>query len=167
MKNTFAAVIITPIGKLGLIINNAKLTGLQFLPVDTPILINKNSNANKIASIIEQYFHDPKIAFDVSIDAVGTPLQQKIWQELQRIPVGQTRTYGEVAKIVGTSPRIVGNACRCNPIPLVIPCHRVLSKAGLGGYFGVEQEHFLQIKRWLLAHENCSVVVPRRNNAAT
>lgn len=62
-------------------------------------------------------------------------------------------TYGEVAKIVGTSPRIVGNACRRNPIPLIIPCHRVLAKAGLGGYFGVDHEHFLQIKRWLLAHE--------------
>jgi len=167
MKDTFAAVIITPIGKLGLVINDAKLTCLQFLPVDTPLLISNNPDINKIASIIEQYFCDAKIVFDIPIYTTGTPLQQKIWQELQKIPSGQIMTYGQVAKIVGTSPRIIGNACRRNPIPLVIPCHRVLSKAGLGGYFGAEQEYFLQIKRWLLEHENCSVVVPRRNNAAT
>jgi len=153
MKNTFVAVITTPIGKLGLIISNNKLIGLKFLPENTLLLINKDPGISRIASIIEQYFYDPKTTFNISIYAVGTPLQQKIWQELQKIPPGQTMTYGEVAKIVGTSPRIVGNACRHNPIPLVIPCHRVLAKAGLGGYFGVDQEHFLQVKRWLLAHE--------------
>lgn len=153
MKNTFTAVIATPVGKLGLIISNNKLVGLKFLPADALLLTTKNLTANKIALIIEQYFCDPKIACDMPIYAIGTPLQQKIWQELQKISPGQTMTYGEVAKKVGTSPRIVGNACRRNPIPLVIPCHRVLSKSGLGGYFGVNQEHFLQIKRWLLAHE--------------
>lgn len=153
MKNIFAAVMVTPIGKLGLNIDAGKLSGLQFLPENTPVLINKDSAINKIVANIKQYFCDPKVIFNIPIDTTGTLLQQKIWQELQNIPVGQTRTYGEVAKIVGTSPRIVGNACRRNPIPLIIPCHRVLAKAGLGGYFGVDQEHFLQTKRWLLAHE--------------
>ena len=149
----YAGIIISPIGKLGLIVTDHKLTTIHFLPSNTPLLPPQNPIAVKIIAIINQYFYNPKTTFDIPIHAMGTPLQQQIWQALQLIPPGQTMTYGQVAALVGTSPRIVGNACRRNPIPLVIPCHRVLAKAGLGGYFGVGQEHFLQIKRWLLQHE--------------
>jgi methylated-DNA-[protein]-cysteine S-methyltransferase len=74
---------------------------------------------------------------------------------MQSIPAGETRTYGELAKAIGSSARAVGGACGANPIPLVVPCHRVVGAGGsLGGFMGAREEGFeLMIKRWLLAHE--------------
>ncbi len=67
----------------------------------------------------------------------GTPFQRAVWAELRRVPPGQTRTYGELARRLGTGPRAVGAACRANPLLLVVPCHRVVAASGaLGGYAG-------------------------------
>ncbi len=83
----------------------------------------------------------------------GTPFQQRVWALLRRIPPGVTRTYGELARQLGTAPRAVGAACRTNPIPLFVPCHRVVAASGAGGYFGRTAGRWLEIKRWLLARE--------------
>jgi len=74
---------------------------------------------------------------------------------MQRIPAGKTRTYGEVAQELHSSARAVGGACGANPIPLVVPCHRIVASGGsLGGFMGAREEGFeLGIKRWLLEHE--------------
>ncbi|MGK0673659.1 MAG: methylated-DNA--[protein]-cysteine S-methyltransferase [Halothiobacillaceae bacterium] len=82
----------------------------------------------------------------------GTPFQQRVWRALAEIPLGQTRTYGELATRLGTSPRAVGGALRANPIPIIIPCHRILAAQGLGGYAGASEEGRRR-KAWLLAHE--------------
>jgi len=78
-----------------------------------------------------------------------------VWEAMQAIPAGETRTYGEIAAAIGSSARAVGGACGANPIPLVVPCHRVVASGGrLGGFMGAREEGFeLAIKRWLLAHE--------------
>jgi methylated-DNA-[protein]-cysteine S-methyltransferase len=78
-----------------------------------------------------------------------------IWALLRAIPVGQTRTYGEVARELGSAARAVGQACRANPCPIVVPCHRVVGRHGLGGFAGDHQGSRLAIKRWLLHHEGC------------
>lgn len=80
----------------------------------------------------------------------GTPFQQAVWASLRTIPAGETRTYGEVAQALNkpTATRAVGAANGANPLPLVIPCHRVVGTEGLVGYSGG-----LENKRWLLAHE--------------
>jgi methylated-DNA-[protein]-cysteine S-methyltransferase len=87
----------------------------------------------------------------------GTVFQQRVWRALCEIPMGETRTYGELAKALGSAPRAVGQACRRNPTPILVPCHRVISVSGLGGYDGVgegaEDDIKLQHKRWLLRHE--------------
>ena len=62
-------------------------------------------------------------------------------------------TYGEMAKKLDSSPRAVGNACRANPLPIIIPCHRVVSQSGIGGYGGHTEGEVLAIKEWLLHHE--------------
>ena len=83
----------------------------------------------------------------------GTPFQQKVWKELQRIPHGRTVSYGELARRVGApkAARAVGQAVGANPIPILIPCHRVIRSNGeLGGFSAG-----LEIKRWLLRHEGC------------
>ena len=83
----------------------------------------------------------------------GTPFQRKVWRHLQTIPMGTTQSYGEVAKALNSSARAVGNACRANPFLLVVPCHRVVKKTGIGGFGGKIDGEAVAIKQWLLAHE--------------
>jgi len=83
----------------------------------------------------------------------GTPFQKRVWQALLEIPPGRVRTYGDLARSLGTSPRAVGNACRANPIPLLIPCHRVVAADGLGGFAGETTGTWPDLKRWLLRLE--------------
>ncbi|MGD8812578.1 MAG: methylated-DNA--[protein]-cysteine S-methyltransferase, partial [Thioalkalispiraceae bacterium] len=87
----------------------------------------------------------------------GTSFQQKVWKTMLNIPPGKVMSYGEIAKKLNSSPRAVGNACRANPLPLLVPCHRVVSQAGLGGYGGETSGKRLAIKRWLLSHEGAAV----------
>ncbi|AGA35056.1 Methylated-DNA--protein-cysteine methyltransferase [Thioalkalivibrio nitratireducens DSM 14787] len=91
----------------------------------------------------------------------GTPHARKVWQALCRIPVGEVRTYGEIAHEIGSSPRAVGQACRINPWPVFIPCHRVVPatgwRSGAGAYAGQREGAFADIKGWLLKHEQADL----------
>ena len=95
----------------------------------------------------------PNMKFDIPLQARGTDFQKRVWRAMQQIPYGQVKTYGELALKLNTSARAVGNACRANPIPLIIPCHRVVAKTGLGGFHGQRQGEAMQVKSWLLKHE--------------
>ena len=82
----------------------------------------------------------------------GTDFQQRVWKALLQIPPGETRSYGKLAQNLGTSPRAVGNACGANPIPIIVPCHRVISSNGsIGGYSGGQG---IKTKRKLIIHED-------------
>jgi methylated-DNA-[protein]-cysteine S-methyltransferase len=84
----------------------------------------------------------------------GTRFQRRVWEEIARIPNRRTKSYGELAKAIKSAPRAVGQACGANPYPLVVPCHRVIAADGsLGGFARQGGDFFLEIKRWLLAHE--------------
>ncbi|CAL7959874.1 Methylated-DNA--(protein)-cysteine S-methyltransferase [Gammaproteobacteria bacterium] len=146
--------ITSPLGKLGLTIVDKELTKIQFLSTRAQLLAAQDSLAHQIVAKIKKYFCSPRLQFKLPIQAKGTPLQKKIWRALQKIPCGKTVTYGELAQKIGTNPRVIGNACRRNPIPIVIPCHRVVAKAGLGGYCGKTCNDFLKIKKWMLQHEH-------------
>jgi methylated-DNA-[protein]-cysteine S-methyltransferase len=103
--------------------------------------------------LIRAYFRDARSEIPLLQPPHGTPFQRRVWQALQQIPPGETRRYGELAEQLGSSARAVANACRANPLPILIPCHRVVSAAGLGGYMGEVDGPALEIKRWLLHHE--------------
>ena len=90
-----------------------------------------------------------KIDFQLNV----SEFQKSVLDQLLLIPFGETRTYGDIAKILDTSPRAVGNACRHNPVPLVIPCHRVVSTKDIGGYDGAKSGDLLAVKYKLLAME--------------
>ena len=111
--------------------------------------IVRNDRKNKEVLVqLKKYLEGRLQNFHCKLDFKGTPFQKEVWLELARIPYGQTRSYKEVAEAIGHSKafRAVGNANGSNPIPLIIPCHRVIeSKGGLGG-FG----HGLKVKRQLL-----------------
>ena len=85
---------------------------------------------------LEAYFDRRLVCFDLPLMPAGSAFEQRVWAAMRRIPHGQTRRYGELAMEVGSAPRAIGRACGRNPIPIVIPCHRVLARGGLGGYSG-------------------------------
>lgn len=153
----FDVILTTPIGQLGLACDSAKLKTIRFLEHSiVPLPCAKQTkDVRKIASIIEAFFREPICLKDLAVSLQGTPFQIKVWQALRRIPLGQTRTYGELAKKLNTSARAIGMACRTNPVPLVIPCHRVVAANSIGGFCGFTEGSKITIKEWLLAHEAC------------
>ncbi len=102
---------------------------------------------------LQRYFSDPAWIFDVPLSLQGTDFQRRVWERLQGIPSGSLMTYGQLAQALNTSPRAVGNACRDNPCPIAVPCHRVVAAGGIGGYAGHTGGRPLSVKRWLLEHE--------------
>ena len=120
-------------------------SGMEAAPV--------NRFAKQVKAQLEAYFRDGGAGFSLPLAPTGTEFQQRVWAAMLRIPAGRVRSYGEIARELDSGARAVGNACRRNPIPLIIPCHRVVSAQGIGGYSGATGGHRLEIKRWLLAHE--------------
>lgn len=109
--------------------------------------------AEKVCAALQRWFSGADWPRDIPVNPSGTAFQKRVWQALQKIPSGETRTYGELAKQLGSSPRAIGGACRRNPIPLLIPCHRVVATNGAGGFAGQTDGHWMYIKHWLLSHE--------------
>lgn len=142
----------SPLGKLGIEAIDDAVVAITFAPEDQK---SSEPNAVTIEAIdqLEQYFNDPLYAFSVPIQLQGTESQKQLWQALRAIPCGSVKTYGELAQQLQTSPRVIGNACRRNPIPIIIPCHRVVAKDGLGGFCGTVSGEMLVTKQWLLQHE--------------
>ena len=99
---------------------------------------------------LHAYFDGELTEFDLPLAPTGTAYQQRVWQALCAIPYGATRSYLDIAHAAGGSPRSVGQANANNPIPIIIPCHRVVATTHLGGYSGGDG---LATKRWLLALE--------------
>lgn len=103
---------------------------------------------------LRAYLKDPGFVFSLPLAPAGTDFQRKVWKGIAAIGPGRTRTYGELAAQVESSPRAVGNACGANPYPLVVPCHRVVAaRQGLGGFARQRGGFLLEVKRWLLRHE--------------
>lgn len=149
----YQARLLTPFAVLGVRCSQFALTSVDFLPVDTPSLPPQTELANTACEAIRSYLQDPAELDSLPLAAAGTAFQQKVWQAISRIPPGQTRTYGQLALEIGSGPRAVANACGANPIPLFVPCHRVVAHKGLGGFMRGTAADALATKRWLLAHE--------------
>ncbi len=152
----YQAIITSPIGLLGIIMEEDALCSIDFVADGTALAAN-NSLVSQVVSQLQHYFNQPDWHFSLPLQPVGTPFQLSVWQQLQQIPVGEVRTYGEIATVLGTGPRAVGNACRNNPLPVVVPCHRVVAASGPGGYSGQTQGRNMVIKGWLLAHEGVTI----------
>jgi methylated-DNA-[protein]-cysteine S-methyltransferase len=87
----------------------------------------------------------------------GTDFQKRVWAELLKIPPGKTVTYSDLAKKLHSHPRAIGQACKANPLPVTIPCHRVVGKNNLGGYCGKTQGKLLKRKQALLNSEKINL----------
>ena len=154
MKQEYDAVFTTEIATIGLLLEGSQLIKLDYLTRRKSVKPT-SKYAENIRDKIEKYL-DAKskvkgLKVDVKLNV--TPFQQKVLKQLALIPYGKTKTYGEIAKKLKTSPRAVGNACRNNPVPIIIPCHRVLSANGMGGYSGETDGTMMDVKSQLLMLE--------------
>lgn len=151
--NKYDAVITSPLGKIGITLDREHLAALHYLADDTPLLNPRDAASMQVITQLEDFFCGEQRDFSVNIQLAGTQFQNQVWQALRQIPHGQTRTYGELAHSLNTSPRAIGQACRSNPIPIVVPCHRVTAVNHPGGYAGAVEGKLMDIKTWLLQHE--------------
>lgn len=139
----------SPLGPLTIVESAGAVVSLDWGIPDaessTPLL-------DEAISQLEAYFHGLRRRFDLPLAPIGTPFQQRVWGALSEIPFGETLCYGDVAKTLATAARAIGTACARNPIPIIIPCHRVVSAAGdMGGYSGFNgvatKQHLLNLEK--------------------
>jgi methylated-DNA-[protein]-cysteine S-methyltransferase len=146
----------TPVGELLIAVRDDRLLHVEFAEERHPRVRggswHRDADRVRPARVqIDEYFAGARTRFDLTLSAEGTAFQRTVWAELSRIPYGQTISYGELARRIGNprAVRAVGLANGRNPLPIVVPCHRVIgadgSLTGFGG--GIER------KRWLLEHE--------------
>jgi methylated-DNA-[protein]-cysteine S-methyltransferase len=144
----------TPFATLGIGSDGRAVDRLAYLPRSERAQAPSDAIAERAMREIERWLADPRFRFSVPLAPGGTAFQQRVWSALSQIPLGQSRTYGEVARMVRSAPRAVGQACGANRIALFIPCHRVVGAVGsLGGFMNAKEGEGIAIKRWLLAHE--------------
>ena len=154
--SAFQACVRTPFATLGITATDRYVTGIRFLaPTERAFAPRRGTVAFLACVQLQAYLEDPGFEFDLPLQLGGSRHQLAVWEAMQRIPAGAVRTYGEVAAELRSSARAVGGACGANPIPVVVPCHRIVAAGGsLGGFMGSRSEGFeLGIKRWLLGHE--------------
>jgi methylated-DNA-[protein]-cysteine S-methyltransferase len=140
--------LLTPVGELTLSEEDGAIVALDWGrgrdQTTTPLL-------GRAREMLDAYFDGERLAFDtLPLTPAGTVFQQSVWAALRGIQFGEKRSYAEIARKLDTAPRAVGMACGANPIPILIPCHRVVATGGLGGYSGADGP---ATKRALLALE--------------
>ncbi|MDR3412835.1 MAG: methylated-DNA--[protein]-cysteine S-methyltransferase [Formivibrio sp.] len=154
MTNSFDAVIASPVGNLGLREENGLLVGIEFLVPQVTALAPQSELLRETKHQLAAWFADPAFRFDLPYRLDGTEFRRRVWGQIAAIPCGEVRTYADIAHNLHSAPRPVGGACGANPLPLLIPCHRVVAVNGLGGFNARRGgQDWLPIKRWLLAHE--------------
>lgn len=134
-----------PIGLLEITATDEAIVGVK--PANHRENVEANDLAQKCKTELEEYFAGKRKNFDLPLADEGTDFQKQVWEQLQRIPYGQTRTYGEIAKMMGKpkDSRAIGMANHNNPILILVPCHRVIGADGsLTGYVaGIEAKKYL------------------------
>jgi methylated-DNA-[protein]-cysteine S-methyltransferase len=138
----------TPVGDITVFEEDGAIVSLDWgwVAQQTPSPVLENAREQ-----LQAYFDGSLTTFDLPLAPAGSAYRRQVWQALRDIPYGETRSYQDIAGQAGGSPRSVGQANGHNPIPLIIPCHRVVATTHIGGYSGGDG---LPTKRWLLALEN-------------
>lgn len=154
--------ITTPIGDLRIVASDAGIREI-WMPLPDARSVPARATENPDHPIltearrqIDEYFRGDRLVFDLPLDVEGTAFQREVWGALAEIPYGETESYGQLAERVGRpgAARAVGGANGRNPIPLVVPCHRVIGANGTMVGYGGPSEDGIAIKRWLLRHES-------------
>ena len=154
----FNAIVPAPFGAIGIRTQDERVRELVYLPPSFHEQAADNAVAAQAAEQVAHYLHDPDFRFELPLFDAGTDYQRRVWAAISAIPRGKVNTYGQLAKLISSAPRAVGQACGANWFPLVIPCHRVTASGGLGGFSNQDDENgfHLSVKRWLLRHEGAT-----------
>ena len=142
----------SPLGPLTLVGEDGALTRLGW---GRAAREDESNLLDRAAAELAAYFAGDRYSFDLPVAPEGTAHDRRVWRAMQDIPPGETRSYGEIARAIGSAAQAVGNACGRNPIPIVIPCHRIVGAGGaIGGYSG---RGGAETKRFLLGLEGVGV----------
>lgn len=147
-------IIVTPIGKLAIKYSSDFILAIHQVATQARASLTTDLFAKEIQKQLQAYFMGDLQKFEIPfVFEKSTDFQVRVWDQIRNIPFGDTQTYGEIAKKIKSGPRAIGNACRRNKLLLVVPCHRVVSAAGLGGFMGDAGGNLVRRKQWLLNHE--------------
>ena len=150
----YSAVLSAPGFSIGICCNDDEVTDITYLEPQ-PEIAPKTPLAREVVRQLRAWLKDPRFEFGLPLAPAGTHFQRRVWAVVASIPLGETRSYGEVATLIHSGPRAVGNACGANPYPIVVPCHRVIAANQALGGFGKQGGGFLlEVKKWLLQHEH-------------
>ena len=144
-------VIDSPIGKIAVFAENEKIIRLELKTKERADSVITEKILLKAEEQLLEYFSGKRTDFELEFEFSGTEFQKNVWRELLKIPFGKTKTYGEIAKAIGKpkAGRAVGSSCNKNPLPLIVPCHRVIGANGKLTGFACGTK----TKEWLLNHE--------------
>ncbi len=144
----------TPAGDLLVTMSNNTITRADWLisPTDASTALAPTAN-HPLQQLLSSYWQNPHTIFTITLLEQGSSYRRKVWQQLSATALGETLSYAALASQIGSAARPVGNACRDNPYPLFIPCHRVVAAHGPGGYCGQTTGALMAIKARLLAYE--------------
>jgi len=150
---SYTAIIKLPFSTLAIHTCNEMLQAIDFLPDETALLAPQSPLAREVSAQLAAFCRDKQFCFDLPLAEAATSYQQSVREALLAIPAGQVMSYSELADQLASGARAVAMACRHNPLPVVVPCHRIVAKQGMGGYAGAIHGKPVEIKRWLLEHE--------------
>ena len=149
MKNNQKLIFKSKFGNIKLTSEDERIIHIEF--TDKRLVKSKSNILNRTKNQIEEYFLNTRKIFSINTSISGTDFQRRVWYQIQQIPYGTFTTYLNIAKLLNTSPRAVGNACGKNSILLIIPCHRVI--ASNGNLTGFSALGGINTKKLLLDHE--------------
>lgn len=139
----------TPVGPVSVVVRDGAIIRLEWAVLNGP----SDPIAQAAVAQLSDYFAGARESFDLPLAPEGSDFQRKFGAALCAIPFGDTRTYGDLARDLGVPAQAIGQACGANPIPIIIPCHRVLGATGLGGFSGAGG---VECKVALLRHEGAA-----------
>lgn len=153
MRAPYDAVIDTPFGRLAITLRGEALAAIDWVPASVQQVSPRTPLARAVVDQLARYFTDPTFRFDLPLVAAPTDFQARVREALCAIPAGEVRSYGELARMLHSSARAVGGACRNNPVPIVVPCHRVVAAQTIGGFGGETAGARIDVKKHFLRHE--------------
>lgn len=146
----------SPLGTLKIISQDDAIIQIMFVDENKSVIASSNKLLQECVTQLDEYFNKNRKSFDIAFKLNGTVFQQQVWNEVAKIPYGETTSYLDIARKIGNvmAVRAVGKANGANPLPIIIPCHRIVGISGkLVGYAGG-----LWRKKWLLKHEHALLV---------
>ena len=140
----------SPVGQLTLTSNGQAITRVEWKDAHAT---DQSPELDEATAQLAAYFEGRLTRFDLPLQVEGSEFQQAVCDAMFAIPFGETLTYGDIARQVGVPAQAIGQACGANPIPVIVPCHRVLGASSLGGFSG---QGGVETKVWLLRHEGAA-----------